>query len=513
MSVPHEYDESIGDLQDRLEIHRSNLRTYLRQQALLGGGHVPPGTANGIREARQAIRRLKHGLRRLGAEVADLPDDPEDAEAPAAEAADRYDLRRRARRAYYERRWAEALPLLEQVLRAEPDNAEYRAFLDDARLHYDEQDRLSDIEYFLAQGDWGAALQAIEDVARRYPLSAAFDTLRRQAEAQRRSAVLRPAQEQIERGMYGAAITWLAQRLQQHPDDRDAAGLLAALIELPGVPLIHRVRAAEVAGYAGDPRLPTARDDWRREVRRLPAAPAHAEGYWCPVSPPAEGGERPPEPSTATFWLARYPLTNSQYRAFVLAGGYGEPRWWSPEGWAWRERRYAAPPTVGPSEVAAGQPNQPLVGLNWYEALAFCAWLEAQIQDLIPPGHQLRPPTETEWETAAAYDQGGRPSRYPWGAGPLSTEHAVYRASATAGPLAVGCCPAGRAACGALDLIGNVWELLVPPEPAEPAIPWRGGCWYSTAEELDRRITMHRATRHVHDGGLRLALGPTLRLP
>ena len=36
------------------------------------------------------------------------------------------------------------------------------------------------------------------------------------------------------------------------------------------------------------------------------------------------------------FAIAKYPVTNLQYSRFVEAGGYEDERWWSEDGWAWR---------------------------------------------------------------------------------------------------------------------------------------------------------------------------------
>jgi hypothetical protein len=71
--------EEIDDQRELLDAHRRTLAVYLKQQARLGSAYAPPGVANGIREARAAIRRVKATLSGWGAAIADHPDD----EAPA----------------------------------------------------------------------------------------------------------------------------------------------------------------------------------------------------------------------------------------------------------------------------------------------------------------------------------------------------------------------------------------------------------------------------------------------
>jgi formylglycine-generating enzyme required for sulfatase activity len=147
------------------------------------------------------------------------------------------------------------------------------------------------------------------------------------------------------------------------------------------------------------------------------------------------------------------------FRCFLEAGGYAEERWWAearevgvwqPEGTV---KDWLDMPRREPffwEDVGHDGPNQPVVGVTWYEALAYCRWLTAKLAD----GYEYRLPTEAEWERAARGTVG---YRYPWG-----NEWAENRANmkdlnlARATP--VGIFPDGASDEGVLDLSGNVWE-------------------------------------------------------
>ena len=40
------------------------------------------------------------------------------------------------------------------------------------------------------------------------------------------------------------------------------------------------------------------------------------------------------------YEIGKYEVTRGQYRKFIEAGGYGNPEYWSPEGWDWKESDY-----------------------------------------------------------------------------------------------------------------------------------------------------------------------------
>lgn len=83
----------------------------------------------------------------------------------------------------------------------------------------------------------------------------------------------------------------------------------------------------------------------------------------------------------APFRIARAPVSNAQFLAFVEAGG-AAPRYWQKEGGAWLERRFER---WQPLALEA-----PVRHVSWHEAEAWCAWAKRRL------------PTEAEWECASA---------------------------------------------------------------------------------------------------------------
>lgn len=207
----------------------------------------------------------------------------------------------------------------------------------------------------------------------------------------------------------------------------------------------------------------------------------------------------------APFSIARAPVTNVEYAAFVQSGGYRRQDLWCAEGWAWRESIAAEHPVYwrrssggdwerrrfdcwGPLE-----PYHPVIHVNWFEADAYCRWA----------GRRL--PTEAEWEMAASAEPvsgggiGTRKRRYPWGAEPPEPNRANL--DGRLGCLDVGALPAGDSAFGCRQMLGNVWEWtatnfgpypgFVPDPYKEYSQPWfgdhmilRGGCWVTRGRLL-----------------------------
>ena len=156
----------------------------------------------------------------------------------------------------------------------------------------------------------------------------------------------------------------------------------------------------------------------------------------------------------APYKISRYPVTQAQYGVFVQAGGYTERRYWTEEGWSWREREgILEPPRLGePWDLS----NHPRVAVSWYEAVAFCRWLTEELRrgNEITESQEVTLPMEPQWERAA---RGADGRIYPWGGDP-DPERANYSDTGIGATSAVGCFPEGASLYGVEDQSGNVWE-------------------------------------------------------
>lgn len=127
-------------------------------------------------------------------------------------------------------------------------------------------------------------------------------------------------------------------------------------------------------------------------------------------------------------------------------------------------------------------PAQPVVGVNWHEAMAYAAWL-ARVT------HRLyRLPSEAEWEWAARRNI----RRYPWGH-EWDAGRCNWRGSALNQPNPIGVYPYGATEEGLQEMAGNVYEWTASLFRIYPYVPGdgredvqldglravRGGSWYT----------------------------------
>jgi formylglycine-generating enzyme required for sulfatase activity len=108
------------------------------------------------------------------------------------------------------------------------------------------------------------------------------------------------------------------------------------------------------------------------------------------------------------YYVSRYPITYAQFQTFLDApDGFIDSRWWDDMGGNQRHPM---------REQAFRYANHPRESVSWYQAVAFCRWLDAKYQEYdlgLPDGKwQIRLPTEIEWEKVA---RGKTNWDYPWG--------------------------------------------------------------------------------------------------
>ena len=236
---------------------------------------------------------------------------------------------------------------------------------------------------------------------------------------------------------------WITASLPLHPDEG-------------GFSAVQRAVAGDVLTTLGDPRFDAQRfylpaDDMLGFVPiaadkafRIGTSRAHVKrvakitGYAVP-----DNESNDTTTPTPAFYIARYPVTVAQFRAFVEATQF----------------------EIDDPDALRDPENRPVRYISWHEALRYCDWLNQMLATaptfehsataiLVRESHwRVSLPSELEWEKAA---RGGlRDSIFPWGDTP-NPNRANYRDSEIGDTSAVGCFPTND--YGLYDTVGNVWE-------------------------------------------------------
>jgi formylglycine-generating enzyme required for sulfatase activity len=158
-----------------------------------------------------------------------------------------------------------------------------------------------------------------------------------------------------------------------------------------------------------------------------------------------------------TYYMARYPVTVAQFKAFV------------------EDKKYS----LGDPKCLEGNSNHPVVYVTWHDALSYCDWLDERLhrgrsipqafRSILASDPHLRVslPSEAEWEKAARGTDG---RIYPWGElpDPAKTNTSETKIGGTS---AVCGFAGGASPYGLLDMSGNVFE-------------WTRSLWGKDVDEL-----------------------------
>ena len=155
------------------------------------------------------------------------------------------------------------------------------------------------------------------------------------------------------------------------------------------------------------------------------------------------------------YHLAKTPVTQAQYAAFVQSTGHHVPS---------RSESWAEPYNWSGATPPKGKENHPVVLVNWHDAVAYCNWL-AEIT-----GKAYRLPSEAEWEKGARGTDG---RIYPWG-DRWDAKRCNSREGGKDATTSVGTYPQGASPYNLLDMAGNVWEWTRSVYKNYPYVPEDG---------------------------------------
>jgi len=245
---------------------------------------------------------------------------------------------------------------------------------------------------------------------------------------------------------------------------------LGDILASPSSSLAARIAAGNQLALAGDPRIATIAP----EMKEIPGGEARLglpesqvgkvlatfvglglERSWIEKECPDH------IVSIRRFRLARFPVTNAEYRDFLIDTGHPEiPT-------SWHFRRF-------PQERS----NHPVYTVSPAAADAYAAWLARST------GRAFRLPTESEWEWAAAGPEG---REFPWG-GQFDPALANTAETGLFSTSPVGAFLGGESPFGNCDMAGNVEEYV-----ADGYSPYPGGTY--VADHLTRIDAGYRVAR------------------
>jgi len=229
-----------------------------------------------------------------------------------------------------------------------------------------------------------------------------------------------------------------------------------------------------------------------------------------------------------SFYIGKYPVTNAQYERFLNAKDYSEasiwrgfPKYnedciqigyWHDDGWAWFQEQMKDPGKfLDNKRIKPGywneenfgilNPDNPVVGVSWYEANAYCNWLMKHWKELDEnransgvPIKQTRLPLDFEWTVAAGGEEPD--NRYPWDAiGNVTTDEKEISRRANVANKVGHTTPVtayfrGSSPHNVMDMAGNVWEWQANFRyTREGLLDLRGGSWNNGGD--DAHVFVH----------------------
>lgn len=294
----------------------------------------------------------------------------------------------------------------------------------------------------------------------------------------------------LEFGINRAQDTEHGKRILKRVRDR-----LTNLIEDGKLTPSERLEAGDILGLLDDPRfdkhnfhLPCLFHDEPENTFGFIKinSGAYTMGYKQENEPLYENEQPAHQVDVNEFYIARYPVINAQFHHFINDDGYNNKDYWTQEGWEWRngknfdlkkikdkslrnfykDRLETRPPELRKSPywwntAPWNNPNRPVVGVCWYEAMAYCSWLDEQLKkqsmNCFPKGFKVRLPTEAEWEYAA---RGNAHRIWAWGNN-WHDDFANIDKTGLKQTSPVGIFQKGNTpGTGIVELSGNVWEWM-----------------------------------------------------